>query len=270
MQSVRLLVTGGTGHLGGELIRQAAGREVFATFHHRPAADAGGVQWRSLDVRRRPDVEALLREIRPAAVIHTAYRQSDWHATASGAAHIAAAAAELGARLVHVSSDALFSGRNSPYDEDAVPDPITPYGAAKAAAETAVAAIAPTAVIARTSLILGGGDSPTETLVHAIASGDRTGALFPDNIRCPIHVTDLAAAVLELMASDHSGIAHLGGPEAVSRYQLGCLIAARDGLDPATLPQATSPSDIRLDSAWTQGLISTRLRGASEFLRAAT
>jgi dTDP-4-dehydrorhamnose reductase len=67
---------------------------------------------------------------------------------------------------VHVSSDAVFSGFDVHYDEDCLPDPITPYGAAKAAAETALRALDPSAVIARTSLIIGDGDSKHEEFVY--------------------------------------------------------------------------------------------------------
>jgi dTDP-4-dehydrorhamnose reductase len=263
---MRVLITGGTGHLGSELIRLAGEHQLIATYHRTPPAAVSRVAWRSLDVRRRTEVEALLRDICPDAVIHTAYRQSDWTTTADGAAHLAVAAEAVGARLVHVSSDAAFSGSKSPYDEAAAPDPVTPYGAAKAAAETAVRAIAPGALIARTSLIIGGGRSPHESLVHELANGSRQGMLFTDDIRCPVHVSDLAAALLELMESGQAGMAHLGGAEAVSRYQLGYLIATRDGLDPADLPAGSRPSDIRLDSTKTQQLLRTRLRGASEFL----
>ena len=81
--------------------------------------------------------------------------------------HVALAAAMVGARLVHVSSDAVFSGAAARYDETGPPDPTTPYGAAKAAAETAVKGITPAAVIARTSLIIGDGDSQHEdTCTH--------------------------------------------------------------------------------------------------------
>jgi dTDP-4-dehydrorhamnose reductase len=57
---------------------------------------------------------------------------------ADGAAHVAMATAAQGSRLVHVSSDAVFSGREVEYDESAPPDPLYRYGAAKATAETAI------------------------------------------------------------------------------------------------------------------------------------
>jgi dTDP-4-dehydrorhamnose reductase len=274
---VDLLVIGASGLLGRRLTRQAqlAGHSVVATFHASVPPTAG-VDWRQLDIRRRDDVIALARRARPDAIINAAYRQSDWETTADGATHVALAAAAAGARLVHVSTDAIFSGNAPSYDETRLPDPVTPYGAAKAAAETAVKGIVPAAAIARTSLIIGDGDSPPERLVHALASG-AAGALFADEVRCPVDAADLASALLELAASPHAGVCHVGGPDAMSRYELGLLIAARDGLDQAALPVALRAGtgrpgalELRLDSTRTQARLTTRLRGAREFLAPTT
>lgn len=111
----------------------------------------------------------MVAALRPSVVVNAAFRQAEWRSTADGAAYVALAASTAGVRLVHVSTDAVLSGAAVHYDETSVPDPITPYGAAKAAVETAVKAIAPDAVIARTSLILGDGTSPHELLVHSLA-----------------------------------------------------------------------------------------------------
>jgi dTDP-4-dehydrorhamnose reductase len=271
---VDLLVVGGSGFLGRTITRQAqlAGHRVIATFHAN-APRAAGVDWRMLDIRRRDDATALAARARPDAIINAAYLQSDWETTADGGAHVALAAAAAGARLVHVSSDAVFSGAAASYDETRQPDPVTPYGAAKAAAETAVRGIAPAAAIVRTSLIIGDGGSKHERLVHALASGATAGVLYTDEVRCPVHVTDLASALLELAASGYAGIQHVAGADAVSRYELGLLIAGRDGLDRAALPAGpraaaglTGPSDVRLDCARTQARLATPLRGARDFL----
>jgi dTDP-4-dehydrorhamnose reductase len=271
---VRILVVGGSGFLGGELVRRssAAGDEVVATFRTRPGS-LDGVDWRPLDVRDRDDVATLVRAVGPDIVVNAAYAQSDWATTAEGAAHVGLAAAAGGARLVHVSSDAVFSGAAVHYDETRVPDPVNPYGAAKAAAETAIGAVDPRAVIARTSLILGDGRSPHERFVHDLVAGRRTGVLFTDDIRCPVHVADLAAALLELAASERAGIHHVAGPDALSRYDLGLLVARRDGLDSARLTAGTravsgppGPLDVRLDCGETQKQHRIRLRGAREFL----
>lgn len=265
---------GGSGYLGRQVTRQArlAGHSVVATFRTSMPPEPG-VDWHKLDIRSRDDVRALALRARPDAIINAAYLQSDWATTADGGMHVALAAAATGARLVHVSSDAVFSGIAPSYDESSPPDPVSPYGAAKAAAETAIKGIAPAAVIARTSLIVGDGDSKHERFVHALAAGSTSGALFTDEVRCPIHVTDLAAALLEFAAAPYAGICHAAGADAISRCELGLLIAARDGLDQAAIPGAPRapgtlphPLDVRLDSTRTQARLATRLRGAREFL----
>jgi dTDP-4-dehydrorhamnose reductase len=181
--------------------------------------------------------------------------------------HVAAAAAGTGARLVHVSSDSVFSGRSGTYGEACVPCPGTVYGAAKAAAETAVKGLDPGAVIARTSLIVGeaAGGGGVVSVVHALAGGTADGVLFTDDVRCPVHVGDLAAALLGLAGSGRTGIVHLAGGDAVSRYELGLLIACRDGLDVSRLrPGRRAGSD--LPGALDVRLAGAPLRGAREFL----
>ncbi|MGW7684783.1 SDR family oxidoreductase [Kribbella sp. NPDC054772] len=256
---MRLLVTGAAGLLGRELLRQG-GHDIVPTYHSEVVA--GGVQ---LDIRRRDAVREVLRSERPDGIIHAAYRQDDWATTAMGAVNVALEAG--GARLVFVSTDVVFGPRATPYAEKELPCPITPYGAAKAAAETAIRALRPGAVIARTSLIIGSdGASEEEQRVRRLARGE-PGAFYTGNIRCPIHVTDLSSALLELLTSDVNGPVHVAGPEALSRHELGRLIATRDGLDPDSLPSTPgTASDIRLDTRETQALLTTRLRPASEFL----
>lgn len=137
-----------------------------------------------------------------------------------------------------------ITGRRAHYDESSLPDPHTPFGAAKAAAETGIRCVNPGAVVARTSLIIGDQRSEHVRAVHDLAAGSRGGALFTDDIRCPVRVGDLAAALLELASGHRSGVHHLAGTDAVSRHELGTLIARRDGLDASRLP-----TGLRADSA---------------------
>lgn len=271
-----VLVIGGSGFLGTELVRRAtAAGHATASFASRPGTVADA-EWHRLDLRDPVAVTRLLSEVAPSVVINASSGGSDWSVTADGAVHVALGAARQGCRLVHVSSDAVFSGTRVRYDETCLPDPVSPYGAAKAAAETAVRLLLPGSVVARTSLIVGHGRSEHERLVHDLAAGTREGVLFTDDVRCPVHVDDLAAALWEVALSDAAGVVHLAGPDALNRYELGLLIARRDGLDGTQLraglraeSSVPGPLEVRLDCGATQRRLRTRLRGAREFLAAA-
>jgi dTDP-4-dehydrorhamnose reductase len=275
----RILITGGTGYLGTELIQQACtcGWEVGATSFSR-LPDESRIAWLRLDIRDAPAVSRAFGAWRPDVVIHTAYRQRGpdlWSTSAEGAGVVARVAREVGARLIHMSSDALFDGtRAGSYSESDDPSPITPYGEAKAAAERLVAEAHPAALIVRTSLIYGGVQpGPHEQLVLDALAGQADIAFFTDELRCPIAVSDLAAALLELARNEQAGRLHIAGADVVSRYEFAQLIAAAHGQDPARLHAATSttstvrrPRNCALDSSLARQLLQTQLRGACEVL----
>jgi dTDP-4-dehydrorhamnose reductase len=217
--------------------------------------------------------------VRPHAVIHTAYArrgEGAWETNVTGARNVALAAAAMGARLVHLSTDVVFAGdAGRPYVEADAPRPVTDYGRAKAEAEAAVGLAHPGAAIVRTSLIYGGpSPSPHERAVLAAVDGASGMAFFTDEIRCPVHVSDLAGAVLELAGIPYAGPLHVAGGDAVSRHELATLVAAAGGRDPelvqgtrsADLPEPR-PLDCRLDCTRARALLSTRLRGVREVLQ---
>jgi dTDP-4-dehydrorhamnose reductase len=266
---VRLLVVGASGYLGTQVCRGAlaSGWPVVGTYLRAPGPDPR-VNWVRLDVRDRAAVYEVVAAARPTAIVHTAYQYADWEVTADGAAHVATAAAEAGARLVHLSSDIVHGGRSTPYGDDEPPSPATVYGAAKAAAETAVRLVAPTAAIVRTSLIVGSDASQQVRLCLDMIEGRVPGALFVDEIRCPVDVGDLAQACLELAGNEYAGRINVAGPEAVSRAELGRIIAVHHGLDPERVPVTTiagsglvRSAQIRLDVTRAGVLLRTPLRG---------
>jgi dTDP-4-dehydrorhamnose reductase len=119
-----VLITGATGHLGARVAGRAsaAGWNVVGTYFTAPSPEAT----EHLDIRDRQAVRAVAERTRPDVVVHTAAGRDDWRVMADGAAHVALAAAAVGARLVHVSTDAVLSGRQVHYDESALPDPLRP------------------------------------------------------------------------------------------------------------------------------------------------
>jgi dTDP-4-dehydrorhamnose reductase len=276
---MRLFVTGLAGYLGSHVARAAAGRgwEVSGTVHTGTTPDP---RWRALalDVRDRDAVVRAVRAVAPDAVVHTAYRMGDDEraraVNVGGSAGVAAGAAAAGARLVHLSTDVVFSGRQGrPITEDDEPDPVTGYGQGKAQAERTVAAEHPGALLVRTSLLYGGERRGThEEVALAVARGERDQAFFTDEARCPVAVDDLAAALVELAEHDVAGPLHVAGPDALDRLELARLLAAAHGADASRLRGAEGgpgrPKACILDSSRAQGLLRTRLRGVRDALAA--
>ncbi|SRR6266550_2260568 len=279
----RLLVTGGTGYLGGELVRHAvaAGWDVTATYlSTEPPAPTAAVHWCRLDVTDGPAVPGLVGDLDPDAVIHTAYQREGPRAgevTVGGAATVARAARASGARLVQLSTDVVFDGeRTGRYAEDDPPGPVSRYGTDKLAAERAVLAADPHALVVRTSLLYGGPvPGPHEVAALEVAQGERDGVFFTDEVRCPTQVGDLAAALLELVDANVAGPLHVAGADAVSRYEFACLVAAAAGVGTDRLRPGRSrdlglvrPRNCALDSGRVTRLVTAPPRGVVEVLGA--
>ena len=242
------------------MVRQARARGWSVVGTHLTRAVEQSVE---LDVRDPVAVAAAVEEVAPHRIIHTAYRQDDRDATFRGAVHVAAAAKRVRARLVHVSTDVVFSGRlHRPYRETDRMDPVTAYGRAKADAEREVARLASGAAIVRTSLLLPGRYEQTAL--------NPEYAFFDDEIRCPAAVEDVASALIEVAHLPVSGPLHVAGADALSRYQLACLFARAHGRPADGVPRTSGaasagrPADCRLDSSLARRLVRTRLRGARE------
>ncbi len=272
----RILITGGAGLLGRALIATAPPNvDLHATQRHTPVR---GAEAHPLDLADEPATLALWESLRPDLVIHTAFTQNEgerdiWAATRN----VVAACHAVGAALIHLSSDALLDGEHAPYAESADPAPVHEYGRWKAKAEWHVREQMADAAIVRTSLITE--FAPLDPRSAWVADSLRAGkpiTLFVDELRCPIAPRDLAMQLWEiaaLPASERGGTWHLVGPEALSRYALGLLIAAHEGLDPSGITPARSadfpmprPRDLRLLTARADRALKTRAQAISALM----
>lgn len=274
---MRVLITGGAGLLGSALIRSAPdGMEVHAT--RRTAPVPQGAREHAVDLSDAAATAAVVDAVRPELVIHTAYRQDTperdvWRATES----LVLACQAAGSALIHVSSDVVFDGEHAPYAESDEPAPVHDYGRWKAVAERFVREWLPAAAIVRTSIITRAEppDAISARVVDAIRAGERP-RLFVDELRCPIGVGDLAAQIWEIAGMPGEGRAgfwHLAGPEAVSRYTLGVLVARRHGVDAGAIIPTRSrgaglqrPRDLRLLTSRADRELRTFARPISEVL----
>jgi dTDP-4-dehydrorhamnose reductase len=232
----RLFVTGGRGYLGRVVVERAsaAGWDVTAP----PSSE--------LDIRDAGAVADAVTAAHPDAVVHTAYVRdgpSARGAIVDGTANVVRAVA--GRRLVHLSTDVVFDGRlGRPYREADPVSPVTDYGRAKVAAEAAVAG-ADDGVAVRTSLIYGGPGRPPSP--HELVAVDQDATFYDDELRCPIQVDDLAAAVVELLGVAVTGVLHVAGPAGLSRADFAALVAGRDVRRGPAPPGR--PLDCRLDTS---------------------
>jgi dTDP-4-dehydrorhamnose reductase len=243
---VKLLVTGAGGMLGRAVVERATGLGLHV--HASTRAE--------LDVTDAEAVTRALREVCPAVVVHCAAytdvdgAESEWGAAeavnARGAGNVASAAALVGARIVHVSTDYVFDGsKREPWVES---DPVAPlgvYGDTKLAGEQLVAAANPDHAIVRTAWLFGaGGRNFVDTMLGLGAQRDEV-SVVTDQVGCPTWTAHLAGALVELAERpEETGILHIAGGGQCSWNELALEIFEQAGIDCRVLP-ATSEQFVR-------------------------
>lgn len=271
----RLLITGGSGLLGGELVRQAVERwEILYTWFNHPVRIPGS-KWTKLDILDRRQVLQVFQYFRPHAVIHTAYSQVNLRTISQGTANVAESAAIVGAKLLHLSTDAVFDGQRGGYSEEDIAAPVHNYGKTKLEAERAVErANLPSFVTIRTSLLLSLNPMDKRTLfLKEQLEMNKKLIYFTDEYRCPISIADLSAAILEILHLGFQGVIHVAGPERVNRYELAKKLACYLGLNPQNIIPGLSsesgivrPLDCSLDTSLSQRLLKVKISSATEIL----
>lgn len=238
-----MLLTGAAGLLGHWLVRTVpAGRDVVAVVHHRPVAGLPSVV---ADLRDADAARAAVAAVRPSLVLHAAY-DKDAASIVTATEHVAVAAAECGADVLLVSSDAVFPGDGVGRDESAAPAPTWDYGRWKARAEEVVTAGGRWATIVRLPLVVS--VDPADHVVRQIREGVDRGeptAWFTDELRQPAAGGELAQAIWSIAGLDRAtraGVWHLAGPETLSRYEIAARVVAALGLAPDAITPATSPA----------------------------
>jgi dTDP-4-dehydrorhamnose reductase len=267
---VKVLVTGAGGLLGGRLASLLAtlGFDVVAI--RRASAPPPGLRVVSLDLTDAAALEATLHRERPDAVVHAAVlgradeceRRPDL-ATELNArlpGRLAAACRPRGIRLVALSTDLVFGGDRAFSDERTGTGPLGVYGRTKREGEEALLASDPTAAVIRVALVAGRGHGARGTASEGVAWAlqmGRTVRLFADEYRTPVDPESVAAAIAPLLERGGAGIYHLGGPERLSRLELGLRVARVLGLPSGGIASALQadhqgpdrrPSDTSLDS----------------------
>ena len=256
---MKILLTGSNGLLGQkliELLHQRPGVELVATARgtNRLAGRYPALRFVPLDVTDAAQVTQVLAQEQPTHLIHTAAmtnvdecelnRVACWAQNVTSVEYLAAACASLDVHLTHLSTDFIFNGQAGPLAEDALPDPISHYGASKLAAERVVQGTAGLRwAIARSVLVYGtlhGGRSNIVLLVRDSLRNGKVIKVVDDQWRTPTLAEDLAQGCWLLASQSAQGIYHLSGREQFTPYQMARQVADVFQLDQSLLERVDS------------------------------
>lgn len=279
------LVTGARGFLGtnaGVLLRGRA-RLIGQA---RSAADSSLYERiHGLDLRDSSEVGALVRAVNPDVVLHAAAISG--HETSANdpeqayavnvvaTREIARAAADIGARMVHISTDAVFAGTVGNYSENDEPEPFSYYGETKLGGEDAVRQALEDHLVVRTNFFgwsETGRKSVLEFFVNSLRDGQNVRG-YPDFIVTSIYVRALLESIWLLGEEGAVGTLHVASRDALSKYDYGILVAEQFGLDADLIARrgpdadahaASRSRDLSLDTSRAAAILGRPLQSQGE------
>jgi dTDP-4-dehydrorhamnose reductase len=251
-----VLVLGGTGLLGKALVESCPKDvEVCATHLRDLPAEFLSSRLTRLDVTDREETLRVFEEVRPDAVVHLAgvgsvdfaeqNQCAAWGVNVGGTQHVIEACRRLGAKLIFVSSNAVFDGHCPPYDEKAVRRPVNYYGQLKVEAEDAVRSSGLHHAVVRAILMYGwhyshARENPATMWIRLLREG-KSVKVVNDRYWQPLYVEDCANLIWRILEKDKTGVFNISGPDRLSLFEFALHTAKVFDLD-STLIEPV-PSD---------------------------
>ena len=210
----KIIVTGSNGQLGRAINTLCGGSTEYELIN----TDFGVSGITDLDITDIDSVMEFASRIRPYAIINCAAHtnvdacetqiDAAYKINAVGARNMAIAAAQTGAKLVHISTDYVFSGdATRPYTEYDAPAPKAMYGITKLAGEDYIRQFADHFFIIRTAWLYGDGKNFVRTMLRLARDHDSI-SVVDDQIGSPTSADELAKAIMSLIPTDNYGLFH--------------------------------------------------------------
>lgn len=230
----KLLITGGSGFVGGFIIEKAQSKYKVHAAYFTNIIQYKLIQTHKINLAIKEEIQSLLRQIKPDIIIHTAaisnpdfceQRQELAMLTNIMATEVLAEwAKKNSARFIFTSTDMVFDGEKGNYREQDRVRPISYYAETKVVCEQLLTDMNFNCAICRLALVYGIGLTTHNTFFEKMIANlneRKPVTLFDDQFRSPILVDNLAEALLELAENNFTGIIHLSGGEKISRWDFG-------------------------------------------------
>jgi dTDP-4-dehydrorhamnose reductase len=226
---MKAMIVGATGLFGKALMREWGGDEVV------------GLGSKDVDIRDAGRVREVVEKARPECIVlAAAYTDVDgceshsdlaFAVNRDGPVYVAEAAKKIGARLLFLSSDYVFDGKNtSPYETGDARNPQSVYGRSKAEAEVRLLEVLPECCIARTSWLFGTGGKCFPDTILKLAASRPALDVVDDQRGCPTYSVDLSRAIIGLCRNQASGIVHVTNAGNCSWFEFAREIVKTSGL----------------------------------------
>lgn len=236
---MRVLIIG-CGLLGTKLYEklQQQKYDVFGTFYEHQIKDDHCFY---LDITKLTDVSNVINKISPEIIVHTAsltnvddcerYRGDASATNIKGTRNVVYAGEKLGIKLVYISTDYVFDGKQGLYKEADRTNPVNFYGLTKLEGERIVTELCSNFIIARTSVIYGNRKNNFATwLIDKLQKKEKV-IIIDDQFVSPTLNDDLAEQLIALFDAKETGVFHTSGGEHISRYEFACTLADVFGLE---------------------------------------
>lgn len=242
----RILITGSNGMLGQRAVQFYSAKEnvelLATSVENKSVADS--VEYISCDIKNRDEIKRIVHDYYPDFIVHTAaftnvdmsekLREEAWKINVKGVEYIAEASRAIDAHIIQISTDYIFDGKEGPYNENAIPNPVGYYGRTKLASENALRISGTFFTILRTNVLYGIAPNSRPDFVRwVINSLDKKEhiRIVKDQINNPTFIDDLVQGINKIIEFRKTGIYNIGGKEFLSRLDFTSQIADYFSLD---------------------------------------